>query len=462
MKQILNYFLSRYTFNSNLEKFRTQSLVLFILSSLILLLFFILNTILTQAYSTLYTQFAYVFFGVLALILIKFWHYKFAGNILSIILVFTELFSMFSNFSNSAPFNFFIDEFYILIIFLFFSTMFANRLVLIINTILILASSIIAFNVKRHDFPSDFDSEFSFGMSIYVITVVSVFVFSYLYTHLILKAIKEISEKALDTEQKSRELTEKQKLLKLQHEDLMRAKEKTEESDKLKTIFLANMSHEIKTPMNSILGLTELLRSTKLNSKQDDYAKVIENSGKHLVDLIDDIIDYAKVEAKQLPIVEGKCKVNVLLDDIISGFNLQLKNETDIKIKAILGLENDDAIIVTDIKRLRQIIINLVSNSIKFTESGSIIIAYIKQKNNKLLFSIKDTGIGIKKDQIPIIFNRFRQGDESNTRRIGGTGLGLSISKAFIELFGGKIWVESEFGKGSTFYFTIPYKKFKD
>ncbi len=302
--------------------------------------------------------------------------------------------------------------------------------------------------------------ELNFGIGIYVIAVIAVFVFNYLYSRTIITAIKEISEKINVSEQKNKELVKKQNQLEQNQIELKKAKDKAEENDKLKSFFLSNMSHEIRTPMNSILGFTQVLKETKLSDKQFEYINVIENSGKHLLNVIDDILEISKYEANKVKIEETICNLNKLIKEIVLFFELSFKKEkkTNIKINASYVLNNGDELIYTDSKKLRQILINLISNSIKFTLSGSISISYKLTENDELLFSVKDTGIGIEKKQIPIIFERFRQADETTTRKYGGSGLGLAIAKSCTEFLKGKIWVESEIGIGSVFFFTIPYK----
>jgi len=462
MKSIINFFLKDSKFNSDIENFNAKALLLFIFTLFSLLFVFVIFSITSNNFHTIYTQFFYVTIGIISLYLIKKGKYKFVGNTLSVILVLTEINSMIFNFSDGATFSFFIDEFYVLIIFLFFSAMFAEKYILILNTILIITSTLISYNITKDNFPQEYSSEFYFGMGIYIITVISIFIFGYLYTHTIVKAIKEISEKAKDTFQKNIQLADKKILLENKQFELSEAVKKSEENDKLKSVFLANMSHEIRTPLNAILGFTELLKSNKLNKKQAEYIEIIRNSGTHLLELIDDIIDISKLASTQLKPEETTCNINNLLTEVLSFLELYLKkeNKQHLKLDKSFGLNDTEAEILTDCKRLRQILVNLISNSIKFTEDGSISVSYKLQNKNELIFCIKDTGIGINKNQIPIIFDSFRQADESTTRQYGGTGLGLSISKACAELLGGKIWVESVIEKGSEFYFTIPYKQY--
>ncbi|MDO9593579.1 MAG: ATP-binding protein, partial [Lutibacter sp.] len=238
--------------------------------------------------------------------------------------------------------------------------------------------------------------------------------------------------------------------------ELIIAKERAEESDRLKSAFLANMSHEIRTPMNGILGFAGLLKTPNLTGeKQQEYIKIIENSGKRMLNIINDIISISKIESGILEVNISNSNVSEQLEYIQKFF----KSETDkkgIQLISHNSLSKKDFIIKTDKEKLYAILTNLVKNAIKFTHEGSIEFGCSK-KGKFLEFYVKDTGAGIPPEQKSLIFERFRQGSESLNRNYEGAGLGLSISKAYIELLGGKIWVESEVGKGSTFYFTIPF-----
>jgi PAS domain S-box-containing protein len=242
--------------------------------------------------------------------------------------------------------------------------------------------------------------------------------------------------------------------------ELIKAKEKAEESDKLKTAFLANMSHEIRTPMNGILGFAEMLNDDSLApANRKKYLEIINSNGKMLISLIDDIIDFAKIEAGQINILMDDFSLNNLLMQVHAMFLTQSmrKEKSDVKIRIRKAFTNDNSYIRTDPNRLRQILANLIGNSIKFTQSGYIEFGYRLEKKDKLLFYVKDTGIGIPPDKLNLIFERFMQADSSSTRKYGGSGLGLAISKGLIELLGGRMWAESTVDVGSTFYFTIPY-----
>ena len=251
-------------------------------------------------------------------------------------------------------------------------------------------------------------------------------------------------------------------------EELILSREKAVEADNLKSTFLANMSHEIRTPMNGILGFSDLLKSEDSTSEErENYIDIIHQSGKQLMNIINDILDISKIEVGQIQINEESISVNEILNELLILFKPEIAEKRGIKLLIHKDLTNNESVIVTDGVRLRQILTNLINNAIKFTKEGFVEFGYLllsdcKNDNSKeescLQFYIKDTGIGIPKNKREIIFDRFRQSDESHTRKFGGTGLGLAISKGFVELLGGNIWHESSENKGSTFYFTIPYK----
>jgi len=257
----------------------------------------------------------------------------------------------------------------------------------------------------------------------------------------------------------SRDITEMEET----RQRLILAKEKAEESDRLKTAFLANMSHEIRTPMNAIIGFSDLLSEEDLSQEdKNDFISKIKNSGRSLMTLINDIIDIAKIEAGQLKIAESVCDINQILSELCGTFE-ELKNvsgKKGISLNLVLPDDKSPVIATTDPMRLQQILTNLLSNALKFTEFGSIEFGYTIQ-NNTLSFFVKDSGIGILRSKQKFLFQRFSQLDPSTTRKYGGTGLGLAISKNLVELLGGTIGMESNPGKGSIFYFTIPYNQAK-
>jgi PAS domain S-box-containing protein len=242
--------------------------------------------------------------------------------------------------------------------------------------------------------------------------------------------------------------------------ELVKAKDKAEESDKLKTAFLANMSHEIRTPMNGILGFAEMLNDNTLShANRKKYLNIINSNGKMLINLIDDIIDFAKIESGQANIVQDEFSLNNLLNQVQSTFLTRSlrKDKSNVRILTKKPFPDEKSYIRTDPIKLRQILTNLVGNAIKFTHKGSIEFGYDLYENNFLRFYVRDTGIGISPDKLQIIFERFIQADNSPSRKYGGSGLGLAISKGLVELLGGKMWAESKPNEGSTFCFTIPF-----
>jgi PAS domain S-box-containing protein len=242
--------------------------------------------------------------------------------------------------------------------------------------------------------------------------------------------------------------------------ELVTAKNKAEESDKLKTAFLANMSHEIRTPMNGILGFAEMLNDDSLSrANRKKYLNIINSNGKVLINLIDDIIDFAKIESGQVNILEDDFSLNNLLDQIQSTFLTRTLKKEKSKVKIITkkAFPDEKSYIRTDPIRLRQVLTNLVGNAIKFTHNGYIEFGYNLADKNTLQFYVRDTGIGISPDKLNLIFERFMQADSSPSRKYGGSGLGLAISKGLVELLGGKMWAESRVSEGSTFFFTIRF-----
>ncbi|HAN19456.1 MAG: hypothetical protein A2X13_02160 [Bacteroidetes bacterium GWC2_33_15] len=252
------------------------------------------------------------------------------------------------------------------------------------------------------------------------------------------------------------DITEKKRML----NELIEAKEKAEESDRLKTAFLANISHEIRTPMNGILGFSDMLvRDSIDDTKRELFLDIIRKSGTQLLSIIDDIIDISKIETGQIRIEKGIFDLNEIMDYTFTLYKPKL-DSLNLDFELIQGSKKHSFFIESDKVRLQQIITNLLNNALKFTLDGGIQFGYsVKQDEDEVEFYVKDSGIGIAPEHQSIIFDRFRQVDEGSSRNYGGTGLGLSISKALVEKLGGEIWVESGLNKGSVFYFTIPVGK---
>lgn len=260
------------------------------------------------------------------------------------------------------------------------------------------------------------------------------------------------------------EISTYNKKIELNNEKLQIAKEKAEESDRLKSAFLANMSHELRTPMNGIIGFSKLIIDATDMSQQTlkKYLNIIHKSGYILLNLVNDIIDLSKIESMQLKLNFTKFKLNELIDELLSFFISEKESagKTELEITVEKDNLSKDLTIYSDSNRIRQVLYNLLNNALKFTEKGYIKFGY-SIENENIIFFVKDTGIGMSDVDKEIIFERFRQIDDKTTRKYGGSGIGLTVSKGIVENLQGKIWVESQKGVGSSFYFTIPFKPIK-
>ncbi len=246
-----------------------------------------------------------------------------------------------------------------------------------------------------------------------------------------------------------------------QTSELREANARLEEISRLKSDFLANMSHELRTPMNAIIGFSELLSETPLAEEQLDYARTISQSAASLLSLINDILDLAKIEAGKLELERLPFDLAEVIDNVVAMFKIPAGEKG-----VVVACKIDSRIpkrIIGDSNRLRQILINLAGNAMKFTEQGGVDIqvGYAREAAGQIVsrFSVHDSGIGIPADRVEAIFEKFTQADGSTTRKYGGTGLGLAICLQLVELMGGRLAVESEVGKGSTFYFVIPLEE---
>ncbi len=268
------------------------------------------------------------------------------------------------------------------------------------------------------------------------------------YTQLI-EQFEEVKRQKEILEKQNQELIE---LLKR----LSAAKEKAEESEKLKSAFLANMSHEIRTPMNGIIGFTDLLKTPGLTDEERlRYIEIIQKSGERMLNTVNDIIDISKIHAGQMDVHISEINIVDEINSLYTFFKTQAE-EKELTLN-LSGDELENQLIQTDLSKFNSILTNLIKNAIKYTNSGSIELKYGKQDNN-FLCQVIDTGTGIPDDRKDAIFQRFIQADIYDKRALEGSGLGLAIAKSYVEMLGGKIWVESNEGQGSTFSFTLPWQ----
>ena len=239
---------------------------------------------------------------------------------------------------------------------------------------------------------------------------------------------------------------------------LERAKEKALKSDHLKTSFLRNISHEIRTPLNAIVGFSTLLCEPEKNTgKREEFMDILLSSTDHLLEIINDIIEISNIESDTVKVKKDLINLNKMLRRIYDRFSIKAC-EKNISLRFLVAKNESDVSIFTDGFKVSKIITNLLDNAMKFTEKGKVEFGY-SINDNTIKFYISDTGIGIPTELHSMIFSRFYQAESCSTRRFEGTGLGLSISKAYIELLGGEIWFTSQSGKGSVFYFTLPYER---
>lgn len=234
-----------------------------------------------------------------------------------------------------------------------------------------------------------------------------------------------------------------------------------QESDRLKSAFLANISHEIRTPLNAIMGFSQMIKKTYKDEQLNGYADIIMASGEQLLDIIKQMIEISQLESGKSKVTDTRFSLLDLMKEIHRYYSMQESQKIKNGLRFELELEDvfdENIMITTDREKLDNILRNLIGNAFKFTGDGSIIVGCKKLSTEWLQFFVCDTGIGIEEGKLGVIFDTFRQADDSSTRHYGGVGLGLTICRDLINLLGGKIWAESKPGKGSDFYFTLPVK----
>ena len=288
-------------------------------------------------------------------------------------------------------------------------------------------------------------------------------------------ALRDSTGKIVGAIETVRDVTERKRF----EDELARAKDAAESANRAKSAFLAMMSHEIRTPMNAIIGMSSLLLDSSLNAQQRDFVQTIRNSGESLLIIINDILDFSKIEAGRMELEESPFDVRECVENSLELFSFRARNK-GLELGCLID-SGVPAAIFGDPTRVNQNLVNLIGNAIKFTERGEIVVSVdarrVEKKSNshpnrggtnqsdpwfELHFKIRDTGIGIQPERMKLLFQAFSQADSSTARRYGGTGLGLAISKRLAEMMGGRIWAESEPGKGSTFHFTIQAKAAPD
>jgi len=414
-----------------------------------------------------------------SLFILKYKGIHIAGNIFSFFSIAILLFFMnFIPVEVNPLFKYF-QGFYSVFAFLAFGLLFASRPVILLCSVLTLASTIHVYlnSLANNAQNSQLFTTAFVHHTVVLISITVLIYFAHKFTQLTIeKANQEIRKRELQnqellaTEEEIRasneELVATTDALVEANTNLISSKQKAEESDRLKTEFLNNMSHEVRTPMNGIIGFSQLLDIPDLSEQsRKQYINTIQQSSNQLLSIIDNIIEISKLGTKQVKVVEHKINLNKLLSGLLDIFEIKAKDK-NVRLKLHNELPDEESDILIDEIKLYKILSNLLENAMKFTEYGSVEFGYvilqpgIEQpfEERKIRFFVKDTGIGIEKEKQEFIFDKFSQIDSKLTRQFGGLGLGLSIAKENTELLGGRIALDSNLGMGSTFNLTLPYK----
>jgi signal transduction histidine kinase len=345
---------------------------------------------------------------------------------------------------------------YILIIFL--ATLFSGIRFAVVITLMSIISVWVFALLQNHgiiiykgDEPFNYSRDYTI---IFAMVLTAIILLSRSFRHSLERVNWELRERI-----KAEERLSKNELSLLEkNEELIIAKDKAEESDRLKTAFIQNISHEIRTPMNGIVGFVDLLQQPGIDfDKKAEYVSIINSCTNQLTSLVNDFIDISKIESGNIVLNDTELDIKLLVTELKNSF---AKPASDKGLNFSVINEVGDCFINSDNEKIKQVLNNLVSNAIKFTHSGNILVK-ISVADSKIQFSVKDTGIGINDSDKEIIFDRFRQVETGLSRTYGGSGLGLAISKGIVEFMGGKIWLESKVGEGSVFTFEVPVKFLK-
>ncbi|EDN71320.1 two-component system sensory histidine kinase [Beggiatoa sp. PS] len=277
--------------------------------------------------------------------------------------------------------------------------------------------------------------------------------------HVTVKYQDEVGTLANTFNQMAKQIRISFSILETKNEESQKARVQAEEANKAKSIFVANMTHELRTPLNAIIGYSEMLQEEAEDTGQKDLVPDLEkiaSAGKHLLALINDVLDFSKVEAGKMGLYLEEFEINTMLQDVIGTIKQVIEKNNN---HLIVNYPKNLGIMQSDVTKVRQCLFNLLSNANKFTETGTITLQanrYSQKGEDWISLKVSDTGIGMTADQIEKVFLAFTQADASTTRKYGGTGLGLVITKQFCQMMGGEVNVESQFGKGSTFSINLP------